>query len=90
MYDNLCCFENDERENGWKIWYNEPTKRTFYIQEEGMAYMSVITDNVIEAPYTHVLGCYDNLEVLDKVLPDFHDLSWKTKVTDVRGVMYGK
>ena len=37
-----------------------------------------------------VIGCYDNLETLEELMPDFHDLKWKLKVTDTKGVMYGK
>jgi hypothetical protein len=62
----------------------------FYKQEEGYAYGSVITDCVTNANVTKVLACYDNLELLDKLMPEFYDLEWKKKVTDVKGMMYGK
>ena len=52
--------------------------------------MSTITDNVIAAPMDKVIGCYDNVEVLGKVLPDFYDVQWKGKVTDTKGILLGK
>jgi hypothetical protein len=72
------------------IYYDEPDKRTFYKKEEGKVYGSVITDTVIDAPCQQVMGCYDNLPVLNKLMPEFYDLEWKKKITDVKGIIYGK
>lgn len=91
MYDNICNLSSMETEqDGWVIYYNEPDKRTFYKQEEGMAYGSVITDNIIQHSLDKVLACYDNLEILDAFMPDFNDLKWGVRVTDMKGIMYGK
>lgn len=49
-----------------------------------------MTDCVVNANIGKVLACYDNLELLDKLMPEFYDLEWKKKVTDVKGMMYGK
>jgi hypothetical protein len=76
--------------NGWTIYHNEHDKRTFYKQEPGCLYGSVITDCVVEAPMDHVVACYDNIEVCEEMMPDFHDLKWCTKITDVKGVLKGK
>lgn len=52
--------------------------------------MSVITDMVLDMPYAKVVSCYDNLEVLDELMPEFYDLKWYNKVTDFKGMLYGK
>jgi len=49
-----------------------------------------LTDCVVNANIGKVLACYDNLELLDKLMPEFYDLEWKKKVTDCKGMMYGK
>jgi len=36
------------------------------------------------------VACYDNIEILDSLMPEFYDLEWKTKVTDIKGLCYGK
>jgi hypothetical protein len=62
----------------------------FYKQEDGYQYGSILTDSIIEAGFTQTLCCYDNIEVLDKLMPEFYDLKWLKKVTDAKGMMYGK
>jgi len=90
LYDNLCNLEDLKTEDGWQKYYDEPDKRTFYKQEEGYAYGSVITDCIVDASIQETIGCYDNIEILDTLMPEFNDLEWKIKVTDVKGLLYGK
>ena len=53
-----------------------------------MTFGSVITDTIIDADVTRVMGCYDNFEILGRnLMKEFYDLKWVKKVTDVKGVM---
>lgn len=88
LYDQICTLDQEGQD--WTKYYDEPDKRVFYKQEDGYMYGSVLTDCIVEASLMHTLCCYDNLEVLDKLMPEFYDLEWKKKVTDVKGMMYGK
>ena len=91
LYDQICDLDNLDKEGqDWVKYYDEPDKRVFYKQEDGYIYGSVLTDCIVEASLTHTLCCYDNLEVLDKLMPEFYDLEWMKKVTDTKGMMYGK
>jgi hypothetical protein len=76
LYDQICYLhKTDEQEDDkWIKYYDEPDKRVFYKQEDGFVYGSILTDCIIEASMTHALCCYDNLEVLDKLMPEFYDL----------------
>lgn len=73
LYDQLCSLDDLEGNSKWIKYYDEPDKRVFYSYEEGERYQSTITDCVVDAPYEHVLACYDNLEVLEKLMPDMYD-----------------
>lgn len=55
-----------------------------------MAYGSIITDNVMNVSLDKVIACYDNFQILDQFMPEFHDLRYIKKVTDSKGCMYGK
>lgn len=90
LYDQLCFLDDEEAMSGWIKYYDEPDKRVFYKEEEGNPYGSVITDCVVDAPFTHTLACYDNLEILHTLMPEFYDLAWLRKITDTKGCMYGK
>jgi hypothetical protein len=37
-----------------------------------------------------VVACYDNMDVLNALMPEFYDLDWLMKTTDTKGLMYGK
>ena len=76
--------------NGWNKYYDEPDKRVFYKEEEGNPYGSVITDCVVDAPWDYALACYDNLEVLAILMPEFYDLKFIKKITDIKGCLTGK
>ena len=80
----------DPDTSGWNIYYNEPTIRIFYKQEEGQNFGSTITDSIIDADITRVVACYDNFEIIGgNLMKEFYDLRWEKKVTDIKGVMYG-
>lgn len=36
------------------------------------------------------IACYDNMEVMAILMPEYHDVDFKIKVTDQKGLLYGK
>jgi hypothetical protein len=71
-------------------YYDYPDKRLFYKKEDGKALGTVITDSVTESTIPQLIACWDNMEILRTLIPEFYDLEWKKKVTDLKGTMYGK
>ena len=49
-----------------------------------------MTDCVTDANIMQVVACYDNMQVLNALMPEFYDLQWLMKTTDTKGLMYGK
>lgn len=93
LYDNLCSLHNQDavpEAERWTRHCEEPDKRVYYKQENGYAFGSVLTDCIIESNMQQAIACYDNIEILSKLMPEFYDLAWHKKVTDVKGFMYGK
>jgi hypothetical protein len=97
LYDQLETLEDldgqasaDGEGTSWIKCTDEPDKRVFYKQENGCAYGSIITDNIIETNLAFPVACFDNFEIMDKLMPEFYDLKWLKKITDVKGMMYGK
>lgn len=62
----------------------------FYKYEEGTTYCTVVTDCVIDAGLDHTISTYDNIEILKKIMPDFYDLEFVSRVSDSKKLMYGK
>ena len=55
-------FENEE--TGWKKYFDEPTRRLFYKQDDTSPIMSVITDCIIDHDLSYVLACMAELEFI--------------------------
>ena len=53
-------------------------------------YSTTITDCVVDVALGKVLACYENIEICEELMKDFHDLEWKKKITDTKGCLYGK
>ena len=71
-------------------YYDEADKRLFFKIKEGEAFNLILTDCVIEANLGQTLATYDNFEILSKMMPAFYDIEWLSKVTNNKGIMYGK
>ena len=99
LYDQLIKIEevnlNAKKDNkgdefAWIKYIDEPDKRVFYRKEPGCNYQTLMTDCVMDASICQALACYENVEILGKLLPEFYDIKWLKKVTDTKGMMCGR
>jgi len=81
--------ESLPEEERWTVYYDEPDKRVYYKQEEGLPYGSVLTDCVIEAGFTETVACFDNVKILEELMPEFYGLEWVKRLTDLKGLLKG-
>ena len=49
-----------------------------------------MTDCVVEAGMGRVLACYDNLEILHEIMPEFRNMKFLHRVTDVKKLFYAQ
>lgn len=69
---------------------DEPDKRVFYRKEPGCNFQTLMTDCVVQANFMQALACYENVEILSKLLPEFYEIKWLKKATDSKGMMSAK
>ena len=84
--------QEEQVEDGscWVKFYDEPDKRVFYKQEEGLVYGTIMTDCITDAGICETLACYDNFEVLEELMKEFYDLKWLQRRGKANGLIWGK
>ena len=73
----------------WTLYIDEPDKRVYYKMEPGSKIMVVMMDCVVDAELAPMISCMDNLDILKDVMPEFKDVQFVKRITDLKKVMYG-
>lgn len=60
----------------WTKYCEEPDRKIFYKQENGMPFATTLSDCVVEAGLMETIACYENVEVLEDLMPEFYDVKW--------------
>ena len=75
-----------ESEEAWTVYYDEPTRKIRYKYEEGLNLVSVLSEAVVEAPLTHVLALFAEIDLFKHWFPNVTEASVLKEVTDYRGM----
>jgi hypothetical protein len=44
----------------------------------------------MDSNFLQALACYENVEILGQLLPEFYGIKWLKKATDSKGMMFGR